>query len=62
MTIYFLLGLQGDYEKAGLYYMASVKEINKPHEFVFPYYGSKHQLSNFNDFILYIMWKFYYCI
>ncbi|KAK4754413.1 hypothetical protein SAY87_002517 [Trapa incisa] len=30
---------KGDYEKAGLYYMASVKEINKPHEFVFPYYG-----------------------
>ncbi|KAH9801929.1 protein CTR9-like [Citrus sinensis] len=30
---------KGDYEKAGLYYMASVKEINKPHEFIFPYYG-----------------------
>ncbi|GJV45447.1 aldehyde dehydrogenase family 7 member B4 [Tanacetum coccineum] len=23
--------MQGDYEKAGLYYMASVKEVNKPH-------------------------------
>ncbi|KAB2618323.1 RNA polymerase-associated protein CTR9-like protein [Pyrus ussuriensis x Pyrus communis] len=30
---------KGDYEKAGVYYMASVKEISKPHEFVFPYYG-----------------------
>ncbi|EOY30289.1 Binding isoform 1 [Theobroma cacao] len=30
---------KGDYEKAGFYYMASIKEINKPHEFVFPYYG-----------------------
>ncbi|PPR86876.1 hypothetical protein GOBAR_AA33811 [Gossypium barbadense] len=31
--------LQGDFEKAGFYYMASIKEINKPQEFVFPYYG-----------------------
>ncbi|XP_022966619.1 protein CTR9 homolog isoform X1 [Cucurbita maxima] len=30
---------KGDYEKAGLYYMASAKEANKPREFVFPYYG-----------------------
>ncbi|XP_075095207.1 protein CTR9 homolog isoform X2 [Nicotiana tabacum] len=30
---------KGDYEKAGMYYMASVKESNKPHEFVLPYYG-----------------------
>ncbi|KAH0970786.1 hypothetical protein GBA52_022942 [Prunus armeniaca] len=30
---------KGDYEKAGVYYMASVKEISKPLEFVFPYYG-----------------------
>ncbi|KAM1173948.1 hypothetical protein TB2_026133 [Malus domestica] len=30
---------KGDYDKAGVYYMASVKEISKPHEFVFPYYG-----------------------
>ncbi|KAE8715263.1 Protein CTR9-like protein [Hibiscus syriacus] len=28
-----------DFEKAGYYYMASIKEINKPVEFVFPYYG-----------------------
>ncbi|PQQ04647.1 protein CTR9 homolog isoform X1 [Prunus yedoensis var. nudiflora] len=30
---------KGDYDKAGVYYMASVKEISKPLEFVFPYYG-----------------------
>ncbi|XWS26610.1 hypothetical protein CRYUN_Cryun26dG0045500 [Craigia yunnanensis] len=30
---------KGDYEKAGFYYMSSIKDINKPHEFVFPYYG-----------------------
>lgn len=31
---------KGDYEKAGMYYMASIKEINnKPWEFAFPYYG-----------------------
>ncbi|XP_047319890.1 protein CTR9 homolog [Impatiens glandulifera] len=30
---------KGDYEKAGLYYMASVKEISKPQDFVLPYYG-----------------------
>ncbi|WOH08975.1 hypothetical protein DCAR_0728426 [Daucus carota subsp. sativus] len=30
---------KGDFEKAGLYYMASVKEIDKPKEFVLPYYG-----------------------
>ncbi|KAL2466315.1 Protein CTR9-like protein [Abeliophyllum distichum] len=31
---------KGDYEKAGMYYMASVKESNKPREFVLPYYGA----------------------
>ncbi|KAH6806874.1 binding protein [Perilla frutescens var. frutescens] len=30
---------KGDYEKAGMYYMASVKESNNAHEFVLPYYG-----------------------
>ncbi|KAK9705538.1 hypothetical protein RND81_07G064600 [Saponaria officinalis] len=30
---------KGDYEKAGRYYMASVKESSKPQEFVLPYYG-----------------------
>lgn len=35
----FFFSLQGDYEKAGMYYMASVKENNKPLEFVLPYYG-----------------------
>ncbi|KAA8523306.1 hypothetical protein F0562_009729 [Nyssa sinensis] len=36
---------KGDYEKAGLYYMASVKESNKPHEFVLPYYVWKQVLE-----------------
>ncbi|KAL7133247.1 hypothetical protein ABFS83_12G127900 [Erythranthe nasuta] len=30
---------KGDYEKAGMYYMASVKESNNADEFVLPYYG-----------------------
>ncbi|KAL0788649.1 protein CTR9 homolog [Brassica napus] len=31
---------KGDYEKAGMYYMAAIKETNnKPQEFVFPYFG-----------------------
>ncbi|GAB2291884.1 Protein CTR9 [Dionaea muscipula] len=30
---------KGDYEKAGRLYLHSVKEINKPQEFVLPYYG-----------------------
>ncbi|XP_073043941.1 protein CTR9 homolog [Primulina eburnea] len=30
---------KGDYEKAGMYYMASVKESNNPRDFVLPYYG-----------------------
>ncbi|KAG6432444.1 hypothetical protein SASPL_104020 [Salvia splendens] len=30
---------KGDYEKAGMYYMASVKESNSAHDFVLPYYG-----------------------
>lgn len=48
---------KGDYETASRYYWASVKEINKPSEFVFPYYGLgqvqlklgeiKNALSNF---------------
>ncbi|XP_050216699.1 protein CTR9 homolog [Mercurialis annua] len=48
---------KGDYETASGYYWASVKEINKPSEFVFPYYGLgqvqlklgevKNALSNF---------------
>ncbi|KAL5995315.1 Protein CTR9 [Asimina triloba] len=31
--------LAGDFEKAVRYYMASVKESNRPHDFVLPYYG-----------------------
>ncbi|XP_020260764.1 protein CTR9 homolog isoform X2 [Asparagus officinalis] len=30
---------KGDFEKAGCYYMASVKEINRKQDFVLPYYG-----------------------
>ncbi|ERN11231.1 hypothetical protein AMTRI_Chr04g243060 [Amborella trichopoda] len=30
---------KGDYEKAGRYYMASIKECNRPQDFVLPYYG-----------------------
>ncbi|XP_020579435.1 protein CTR9 homolog isoform X2 [Phalaenopsis equestris] len=48
---------KGDFEKAGRYYMAAVKEINKPQEFALPFYGLgqvqlklgdlKNALSNF---------------
>lgn len=31
---------QGDFDKAARYYMASVKEINRPQDFVLPYYGT----------------------
>ncbi|KAL5158478.1 Protein CTR9 [Glycine soja] len=40
----------GDYDKAGVYYMASVKEVNKPHEFVFPYYGLGQVQIKLGDF------------
>lgn len=41
---------KGDYEKAGLYYMASVKEINKPQDFVLPYYGLGQVQLKLGDF------------
>ncbi|XP_010261923.1 PREDICTED: protein CTR9 homolog [Nelumbo nucifera] len=41
---------KGDYEKAGMYYMASVKEINKPHEFVLPFYGLGQVQLKLGDF------------
>ncbi|KAF7152246.1 hypothetical protein RHSIM_Rhsim01G0044500 [Rhododendron simsii] len=41
---------KGDYEKAGLYYMASVKESNKPQEFVLPYYGLGQVQLKLGDF------------
>ncbi|KAL5098317.1 hypothetical protein RYX36_002644 [Vicia faba] len=41
---------KGDYDKAGVYYMASVKEISKPHEFVFPYYGLGQVQIKLGDF------------
>ncbi|KAF5748435.1 hypothetical protein HS088_TW04G00389 [Tripterygium wilfordii] len=40
---------KGDFEKAKAYYNASVKEINKPHEFVFPYYGLGQTLLHLGD-------------
>ncbi|PWA79171.1 binding protein [Artemisia annua] len=55
---------KGDYEKAGLYYMASVKEVNKPQEFILPFYGLgqvqlklgdfKSSLSNFEKAVAHI--------
>ncbi|KAK6944759.1 Tetratricopeptide repeat [Dillenia turbinata] len=41
---------KGDYEKAGMYYMASVKESNKPHEFVLAYYGLGQVQLKLGDF------------
>ncbi|XP_024969154.1 protein CTR9 homolog [Cynara cardunculus var. scolymus] len=41
---------KGDYEKAGLYYMASVKEINKPQEFILPFYGLGQVQLKLGDF------------
>ncbi|KAI4344590.1 hypothetical protein L6164_011798 [Bauhinia variegata] len=41
---------KGDYDKAGVYYMASVKEVNKPHEFVFPYFGLGQVQLKLGDF------------
>ncbi|GMH18099.1 hypothetical protein Nepgr_019940 [Nepenthes gracilis] len=41
---------KGDYEKAGRYYMASVKESNKPQEFVLPYYGLGQVQLKLGDF------------
>ncbi|KAL6502510.1 hypothetical protein OROHE_024515 [Orobanche hederae] len=38
---------KGDYKKAGMYYMASVKESNSAHEFVLPY----------NWYVLSDLWK-----
>ncbi|XP_076890630.1 protein CTR9 homolog [Bidens hawaiensis] len=41
---------KGDYEKAGLYYMASVKEVNKPQEFILPFYGLGQVQLKLGDF------------
>ncbi|CAN6472201.1 unnamed protein product [Victoria cruziana] len=41
---------KGDYEKAGFYYLASVKEINKPQDFVLPYYGLGQVQLKLGDF------------
>ncbi|KAG0490123.1 hypothetical protein HPP92_006986 [Vanilla planifolia] len=42
--------LSGDFEKAGRYYMASVKEINKPQEFALPFYGLGQVQLKLGDF------------
>ncbi|KAJ9566744.1 hypothetical protein OSB04_002710 [Centaurea solstitialis] len=41
---------KGDYEKAGLYYMASVKEVAKPQEFILPFYGLGQVQLKLGDF------------
>lgn len=41
---------KGDYEKALRFYMLSVKEINKPQEFVLPYYGLGQVQLKLGDF------------
>ncbi|KAI3711523.1 hypothetical protein L1987_70061 [Smallanthus sonchifolius] len=41
---------KGDYEKAGLYYMASVKEIIKSQEFILPFYGLGQVQLKLGDF------------
>ncbi|GAB4838024.1 Protein CTR9 [Ancistrocladus abbreviatus] len=41
---------KGDCEKAGRYYMASVKESSKPQEFVLPYYGLGQVQLKLGDF------------
>ncbi|XP_020247872.1 protein CTR9 homolog, partial [Asparagus officinalis] len=39
-----------DFEKAGRYYMASVKEINRPQDFVLPFYGLGQVQLKLGDF------------
>ncbi|KAK1304390.1 hypothetical protein QJS10_CPB11g01070 [Acorus calamus] len=41
---------KGDFEKAGVYYMASVKEIEKPKDFVLPFYGLGQVQLKLGDF------------
>ncbi|XP_058080007.1 protein CTR9 homolog [Magnolia sinica] len=41
---------KGDYEKAVRYYMASVKESNRPQDFVLPYYGLGQVQLKLGDF------------
>ncbi|PKA61607.1 putative UDP-N-acetylglucosamine--peptide N-acetylglucosaminyltransferase SPINDLY [Apostasia shenzhenica] len=41
---------KGDFDKAGRYYMASVKEINKPQEFALPFYGLGQVHLKIGDF------------
>ncbi|KAF6139198.1 hypothetical protein GIB67_040345 [Kingdonia uniflora] len=41
---------KADYEKAGRYYMASVKESSRPRDFVLPYYGLGQVQLKLGDF------------
>ncbi|XP_008776475.1 protein CTR9 homolog [Phoenix dactylifera] len=41
---------KGDFEKAARYYMASVKEIKKPQDFILPYYGLGQVQLKLGDF------------
>lgn len=41
---------KGDYEKAGRFYKASVSEVNKPRDFVLPYYGLGQVQLKLGDF------------
>ncbi|ONK66626.1 uncharacterized protein A4U43_C06F10310 [Asparagus officinalis] len=41
---------KGDFEKASRYYMASVKEINRPQDFVLPFYGLGQVQLKLGDF------------
>ncbi|MCL7045307.1 hypothetical protein MKW94_011606 [Papaver nudicaule] len=41
---------KGDFEKAGYYYMASVKESTRPQDFVLPYYGLGQVQLKLGDF------------
>ncbi|KAI3864291.1 hypothetical protein MKX03_006124 [Papaver bracteatum] len=41
---------KGDFEKAGFYYMASVKESSRPQDFVLPYYGLGQVQLKLGDF------------
>ncbi|XP_077240968.1 binding protein [Tasmannia lanceolata] len=41
---------KGDYEKAGVYYRASVKDSNRPQDFVLPYFGLGQVQLKLGDF------------
>ncbi|KAJ3682862.1 hypothetical protein LUZ60_013089 [Juncus effusus] len=41
---------KGDYDKAGRYYMAAVKEVKKPKDFILPFYGLAQIQLKMKDF------------